>query len=228
MTPDRTFERNARYAILLVFTIAMIVSFGALTWVGQHMRLTWSAPLIPLVIDGFGAACSVGIVRSQAAGQPFRHRFSEWVGLTFAVAVSVLGNVYHVLNVMPPWLKVVVAASIPIIVPYGMHIYGRAVTRSAPQDSQHKEERPVETESAPEPPRPAPRRAPVVPIKDRARSLYDTARSPGEKPNAQTIHDALQAFDGAPKRASTTRKWVAAWWESDPYNPENAPAISAA
>lgn len=123
------FETVSLYVVFLVALIAMIVSFVALTWLGGHMRLGFAAWLVPLMIDGFGVACSVGIVRSQAAGEPARARISEWLGLSFALGLSILGNVYHVLDVVPDWLKIAVASCIPIIVAYGIHVYGRAMSR---------------------------------------------------------------------------------------------------
>lgn len=122
-------ERISLYVVFLVALVAMIVSFVALTWLGGHMRLGIAAPLIPLMLDGFAVACSFGIVRSQAEGEGVRDRLSEWIGLSIALALSVLGNVYHVLNVVPVWLMVLVAGAIPTIVAYGIHVYGRALDR---------------------------------------------------------------------------------------------------
>jgi hypothetical protein len=123
------FEGVTLYLVLMVAIIAAVISFQALTDAGRSMNLRWAALLLPLAIDGFAIACSVGIIRSQAAGERGTKRASEWLGLCYALGVSILGNVYHVLgDGYPDWLKVVMAASIPVIVAYGLHVYGRAMS----------------------------------------------------------------------------------------------------
>ena len=128
-----TFERVALYAVFFVAIVAAVISFVALQWLGAHLGLGWASVLVPLAIDGFAIACSVGIVRSQAAGEPTRERFSEWAGLFIALGLSVVGNVQHVLDTgspaIPIWLKIAYASAIPIIVAYGIHVYGRAMSR---------------------------------------------------------------------------------------------------
>lgn len=127
------FERVSLYMVLLVAIIAAVISFRALTDTGMRMGLGWSAPLLPLAIDGFAIACSVGIVRSQGAGEPGRERVSEWMGLFIALGLSVAGNVQHALvsrsESVPVLLAGLFAASIPVIVAYGIHVYGRAMSR---------------------------------------------------------------------------------------------------
>lgn len=127
------FEQIALYAVFLVAVIAAIISFVAMRWVGVELGLGWAAPLVPLAIDGFAIACSAGIVRSQAATEPARERSSEWVGLFLALILSIAGNVQHVLatssNALSPALKVPLAAAVPILVAFGIHVYGRALTR---------------------------------------------------------------------------------------------------
>lgn len=128
-----TFERISLYAVFFVALVAAVVSFVAMAWVGKQLGMDWAAPLIPLAIDGFAIACSVGIVRSQASGDRLRERFSEWIGLYVALSLSIAGNVFHVLHtsteLLPTYLKVAFAASIPILLAYGIHVYGRAMSR---------------------------------------------------------------------------------------------------
>lgn len=128
-----TFERIALYVVFLVALIAAVISFVALTWLGRQMGMTIVAPLLPLAIDGFAIACSVGIVRSQASGEPARERVSEWVGLFLALVLSIAGNVQHALvegaTTLPRFLVIAFAAAVPVIVAYGIHVYGRAMAR---------------------------------------------------------------------------------------------------
>lgn len=127
------FERVTLYMVLMVAIIAATISFRALTDNGHRMGLGWASPLLPLAIDGFGIACSVGIVRSQGAGEPGRERVSEWFGLSIALGLSIAGNVNHALISktvnMPTPLATLFAAAIPVIVAYGIHVYGRAMAR---------------------------------------------------------------------------------------------------
>lgn len=128
-----TFERVSLYMVALVAIIAAVISFQALTWVGTEMGLAWAAPLIPVAVDGFAVACSVGVVRSQASGERLRERFSEWLGIYLALALSIAGNVTHALHIgtglIPVELTASVAGAIPLIVAYGIHVYGRAMVR---------------------------------------------------------------------------------------------------
>jgi hypothetical protein len=127
------FERVALWAVLLVAIIAGVISFQALTWLGTQMGLSWAAPLVPLAIDGFAIACSVGIVRSQATGEPERDRMPEWTGLFLALGLSIAGNVQHALVTkhvsVPAPLAIAFSAAVPVIVAYGIHVYGRAMAR---------------------------------------------------------------------------------------------------
>lgn len=127
------FEQVSLYAVFLVAVIAAVISFVALAAVGREAGLGHAAYLLPLAIDGFGIACSVGIVRSVASGETTRSRISEWLGLFGALALSVLGNVTHSLAVgaatLPDYVKIAYAAAIPLIVAYGIHVYGRAMVR---------------------------------------------------------------------------------------------------
>ena len=127
------FERVSLYAVLLVAVIAAIISFQAQRWFGLGMGLAWAAPLVPIAIDGFAIACSVGIVRSQGAGERARDRLSEWLGLSIALALSIAVNVQHTLATRAEdaarALAALVAASIPIVLAYGIHVYGRAMSR---------------------------------------------------------------------------------------------------
>lgn len=127
------FERIALYAVFLVAVIAAAISFVALRAVGGDAGLGRAAFLLPIAIDGFGIACSVGIVRSVASGDKFRERVSEWFGLICALGLSILGNVEHSLTVgavtLPDYVKVAYATAIPVIVAYGIHVYGRAMSK---------------------------------------------------------------------------------------------------
>ena len=127
------FERIALYAVFLVALITAVISFQALTWVGSEMGLGWAAPLVPLAIDGFAVACSVGIVRSQASGEKSRERLSEWIGLFLALTLSIAGNILHALNigtgVIPERVTIAFAAAVPIVLAYCIHVYGRAMVR---------------------------------------------------------------------------------------------------
>ena len=128
-----TFERVALYAVFFVALVAAVISFVAMRWLGEQLGLGWAAPLIPLAVDGFAIACSVGIVRSQAAGEATRDRFSEWVGLIIALALSITGNVQHVMDLgsvqLSIYIKVAFAAAVPVLLAYGIHVYGRAMAR---------------------------------------------------------------------------------------------------
>lgn len=127
------FENVALYAVFLVAIIAASISFIALKAVGADAGLGRASFLLPLAIDGFGIACSVGIIKSVAEGEGFRDRASEWFGLFSALALSILGNVHHALEVgaasLPDYVKIAYATAIPLIVAYGIHVYGRAMSK---------------------------------------------------------------------------------------------------
>lgn len=128
-----TFERVSLYMVFLVALIAAAISFIALRAVGSDAGLGQASFLLPIAIDGFGIACSVGIVRSVASGEGFRDRASEWFGLFVSLGLSILGNVHHALKVgapdLPDYVKMAYASAIPIIVAYGIHVYGRAMAK---------------------------------------------------------------------------------------------------
>lgn len=127
------FEKVSLYALLLVTVIAAAISFIALRAVGGDAGLGSASFLLPIAIDGFGVACSVGIIRSVAQGEGFRERASEWLGLVIALGLSILGNVHHAISVgaatLPDYVKVSYAFAIPVIVAYGIHVYGRAMSK---------------------------------------------------------------------------------------------------
>lgn len=127
------FEQVSLYAVFLVAVIAAVISFVALAAVGREAGLGHASYLLPIAIDGFGIACSVGIVRSVASGEKGRERISEWLGLISALCLSILGNVTHSLAVgaatLPDYVKIAYATAIPMIVAYGIHVYGRAMSR---------------------------------------------------------------------------------------------------
>lgn len=127
------FEQVSLYAVFLVALIAAAISFIALRAVGADAGLGRASFLLPIAIDGFGIACSVGIIKSVAQGEPTRERLSEWVGLFAALGLSILGNVYHALEVgaasLPDHVKIAYAVAIPLIVAYGLHVYGRAMSK---------------------------------------------------------------------------------------------------
>ena len=128
-----TFEKVSLWAVMLVAGIAAVISFVALTYVGARMGLGFAAWLIPVAIDGFAIACSFGVIRSQGVGEGGRERLNEWVGLMLALALSVAGNVWHVLEArdpsIPAGLAAVFAAAIPVFLAYGIHIYGRSMQK---------------------------------------------------------------------------------------------------
>lgn len=125
-------ERSSLYVQLAVAVIAAVISFQALRDAGLRMGLDWAAPLLPLAIDGFAVIASLGIIRSQGAGERFGARASEWLGLCFVLALSIAGNVAHALDKMDPDFPRILAglfgSAPPIIVAYGIHVYGRAMT----------------------------------------------------------------------------------------------------
>jgi hypothetical protein len=125
-------ERWSLYVQLAVAVIAAVISFQALRDAGLRMGLDWAAPLLPLAIDGFAVIASLGIIRSQGAGERFSARASEWLGLCFVLGLSIAGNVAHALDKMDPDFPRILAglfgSAPPIIVAYGIHVYGRAMT----------------------------------------------------------------------------------------------------
>ena len=125
-------ERWSLYVQLTVAVIAAVISFQALRDAGLRMGLDWAAPLLPLAIDGFAVIASLGIIRSQGAGERFGARASEWLGLCFVLGLSIAGNVAHALDKMDPDFPRILAglfgSAPPIIVAYGIHVYGRAMT----------------------------------------------------------------------------------------------------
>lgn len=127
------FEQVSLYMVFLVAVIAAVISFFALVAVGKEAGLGYAAYLLPVAIDGFGIACSVGIVRSVASGDRFLSRVSEWIGLLGALGLSILGNVHHSLAVgsasLPDYVKIAYATAVPVIVAYGIHVYGNAMSR---------------------------------------------------------------------------------------------------
>jgi hypothetical protein len=130
----RTFrlERWSLCVQLAVAVIGAVISFQALRDAGLRMGLSWASPLLPLAIDGFAVIASLGIIRSQGAGERLHERASEWLGLCFVLALSIAGNVAHALDRMEPDFPRILAglfgAAPPIIVAYGIHVYGRAMT----------------------------------------------------------------------------------------------------
>ena len=169
LSEDRAlkFERVALYMVLTVSVIAAALSFVALSWFALEMGVERGAHyLLPLAIDGFAIACSVGIV--VAHGNPLqrdRARF-EWGGLILAVVLSVIGNVFHALRLgsgeLPAWAVVPMAAAVPVIVAFGVHVYVRALGRGVSSrimrdDPDHiRDETPARTQ----PPRPPSARPP--------------------------------------------------------------------
>lgn len=127
------FEQVSLYMVFTVAVVAAIISFFALVAVGKEAGLGYAAYLLPVAIDGFSVACSVGIVRSVASGDKFRTRVSEWIGLLGALGLSILGNVHHSLVAgspsLPDYVKITFAFAVPVIVAYGIHVYGNAMTR---------------------------------------------------------------------------------------------------
>lgn len=127
------FEQVSLYMVFLVAVIAATLSFVALTAVGRDAGLGRFSFMLPLTLDGIGIACSVGIVRSVAEGENLRSRLSEWVGLLASLALSIRGNVEHALDVgaasLPDDIKITYAVAIPLIVAYGIHVYGRAMSK---------------------------------------------------------------------------------------------------
>jgi len=125
-------ERVTLAIVVAVAIIAAAISFVALKWVGEYINMGPIAFLLPLAIDGFGIICAFGIVRSQSMGEPLRKRLSEWVGLAYALGLSVAGNIVHALSAItgakpPIWLVIGFVSAIPVIVAYGIHLLGRAI-----------------------------------------------------------------------------------------------------
>lgn len=234
------FETVALVVILLVAVIAAVISYVALVWIGHEIGLGNAAYLVPFAVDGFAIACSVGIIRSQAEGEKVQGRLSEWAGLTYALGMSLAGNVVHALNAkygtpVPEWLVWAYAAAPPIIVAYGLHVYGRAqhkgisahVLASDPDQIHFSlahlgddAAQPVARKTAPTTraataqPRTEKRALPARkedPYKVRARELFEEAMraNPTVKPDAAAIHRATEN----PANIATTRRWVQSWWE---------------
>jgi hypothetical protein len=132
---DKRNQRLERVTLAIVVAVAIIaaaISFVALKWVGEYINMGAIAFLLPLAIDGFGIICAFGIVRSQSMGEPLRKRLSEWVGLGYALGLSVAGNIVHALSAItgakpPIWLVIGFVSAIPVIVAYGIHLLGRAI-----------------------------------------------------------------------------------------------------
>jgi len=125
-------ERVTLAIVVAVAIIAAAISFVALKWVGEYINMGPIAFLLPLAIDGFGIICAFGIVRSQSMGEKLRKRASEWVGLAYALGLSVAGNIVHALSAItgakpPIWLVIGFVSAIPVIVAYGIHLLGRAI-----------------------------------------------------------------------------------------------------
>lgn len=117
-------ERASLPATVLVALVAAAASFSALIWCGRLMGMAHMAFALPVAIDGLGIMCALGVARH---GGSFRSAFSEWFGLGMSVTLSIAGNVAHALQVLPAELKVAFAASMPVIVAYGVHVYCRAI-----------------------------------------------------------------------------------------------------
>jgi hypothetical protein len=117
---------------IAVALIAAILSFIALTWVAAHIPGSppWSAPLWPLMIDGFGIICAISIAGSQSLKEPWRERSNEWIGLTYALTISVAGNLCHVAGVAPRWMLFALASAPPVLIAYSVHLYGRSAHAS--------------------------------------------------------------------------------------------------
>lgn len=216
------FERVSLYAVFLVALIAAAISFIALRAVGADAGLGSASFLLPIAIDGFGIACSVGIVRSVASGEGVRERTSEWFGLFAALGLSILGNVHHALIVgagtLPDYVKVAYAAAIPMIVAYGIHVYGRAMARGISAhvlaenpdqivfEMRHLGET-VSAQRAPvrTAPRPAPRTQaaqPATPAAQLPRTVTGSKPIPvgdNERQRARIVFDQLVAADPTQK-----------------------------
>ncbi|MDB5253902.1 MAG: hypothetical protein JWP27_3071, partial [Flaviaesturariibacter sp.] len=127
------FETLTMWLVSAVSVIAVVISFFALSWCGRQFLAAPVAPLLPLAVDGFAVACSAGIVRSQSQQENWRERINEWIGLGLALGLSVAGNVTHALaegsGKLPVGLVGAFAASVPVIVAYGIHVLGRAISK---------------------------------------------------------------------------------------------------
>ena len=254
---DKRNQRLERVTLLIVVAVAVIaaaISFVALKWVGEYINMGAIAFLLPLAIDGFGIICAFGIVRSQSMNEKLRKRASEWVGLAYALGLSVAGNIVHALSAItgakpPIWLVVGFVSAIPVIVAYGIHLLGRAIDGGVSAhvladdpdkvqfglaqlgDENQPAPAPAPRKATPAPKAPAapaaaakPAQAtpaadlpavlrPIVdPLKEAARAEFDrmVAADPGTKPDASTIHRAIES----PKNPATTRRWVSEWFES--------------
>mgnify|MGYP000908493134 CR=1 FL=1 len=119
-------EKRTFFLTIAVALFAATISFIALHWVGVQIGMhKYIAPLLPLTIDGLGIICSFGIIRSHGAGEPWRQRASEWLGLSIALCLSMVGNAAHALGVTPIWLKVTYSIAVPGVVAYSIHVLGK-------------------------------------------------------------------------------------------------------
>ena len=124
------FERATLWGVGGVTLVAFVISFTALAWVGAEMGMPNLVNyLVPVAVDGFAIVCTIGIARNKISRM---HAAWEWLGLIFALALSIVGNVHHAVVVgspdLPYVLKVAFGAAVPIFVALGIHIYGRAMT----------------------------------------------------------------------------------------------------
>ena len=219
-------KRNKRLelvtmTIVVGFTvIAAIISFVALRWVGEYMNMGDLAALLPLAIDGFGVICALGIVRSQSMKEPLRQRASEWGGLTYALVVSVAGNIVHALNpitgaVPPIWLVIGFVSAIPVIVAYGIHLLGRAIDNSVSahmidgEDEITFDLRQIGDEKAapaPRAPRPAAPRPTAATAVAEARATASRPTAHAAAPKAVTPDD--EVFEQYAESVRTGKQWT--------------------
>lgn len=139
-------DRLSVWAVAGVGATAITLSFTALLPVAEAAGLGWAAPLLPVLVDGFGLACSLRVAQSAHRREPFRERLIEWVGLAGALTLSILGNVHHAMMVgsptLPTYLRIAFAVAAPVIVAYSVHVYGRAMHRAGTSRAGHAEQGP--------------------------------------------------------------------------------------
>jgi len=129
---NRRLTKTTLWIIVFVSILAAVVSFQALLWVGSQLGAAWAAPIVPIAVDGISLVFALSIVDSETKGKPFAKRITLWTGLLLMLGLSVAGNIYHAIHVgtglLPLWLTYAYAAAPPVIVFFGVHVLGKALS----------------------------------------------------------------------------------------------------
>lgn len=126
---SQRFQLALGFGLMAVIAATFILSFTALAWIGEAMGIPQPFHLlVPLFVDGAQLICAGAITVRRTEG---RHAIPEWLGLALTLGLSIIGNVYHSMElgdeVLVTWVKIAFATAIPVMVALGIHIFERSL-----------------------------------------------------------------------------------------------------